>query len=138
MPSSPGSGVPDTPRPRDASATQHASATVVAAVGASLDALGIGYAQLDDEWTIVYVNATAEAITSSAPGALVGRNHWDVFPAMAGTEFERNYHQAVDTGLLLRRGRGRGRAAGHHRGSPAVADDGPLPVGPVPDGDVSG
>jgi len=41
-------------------------------------------------WTIGYVNATAEAITSSAPGALVGRNHWDVFPAMAGTDFERN------------------------------------------------
>jgi serine phosphatase RsbU (regulator of sigma subunit) len=93
-----GSELPDPPRAQDAGTPEHVSATVVAAVGASLDALGIGYAQLDAEWTIAHVNATGEAITSSAPGALVGRNHWDVFPAMAGTEFERNYHQAVDTG----------------------------------------
>jgi serine phosphatase RsbU (regulator of sigma subunit) len=93
-----GSGLPETPGARNTGAPEHVTAAVVAAVGDSLDALGIGYAQLDDQWTITHVNATAEAITSSAPGALVGRNHWDAFPAMAGTEFERNYHQAVDTG----------------------------------------
>ena len=75
MSPSSGSELPDPPRAQDAGAPQHVPAAVVAAVGASLDALGIGYAQLDDEWTIAHVNATAEAITSSAPGALVGRNH---------------------------------------------------------------
>ena len=98
MSSPAGSGLPETPGARNTGAPEHFPAAVVAAVGDSLDALGIGYAQLDDQWTIAHVNATAEAITSSAPGALVGRNHWDAFPAMAGTEFERKYHQAVDTG----------------------------------------
>lgn len=87
MTSSPGSGP----------GSEHVPAGVVAAVGASLDSLGIGHAQPDDRWTITSVNATAEAITSSAPGTLVGRNHWDAFPAMAGTDVERNYHRAVDT-----------------------------------------
>jgi len=98
MPPPPGSERPDSPRPRDVGAPEQVSASVVAAVGETLDALGTGYAQLDDQWTIIHVNATAEAITASAPGALVGRNHWDAFPLMAGTVFERNYHQAVDTG----------------------------------------
>lgn len=94
---SPEHGGPTSSDDDGAAESPHAQGARVAE-GATLDLLGVGHAQLDADWTIRYVNSTAEQITAAAPGALVGRDHWTAFPAMAGTDFEHNYRLAVATG----------------------------------------
>lgn len=88
-------------RPEDVVPAPGASVAGRAAVSAAMDTLGVGYAQLDGQWTITHVNTRAEQITASARTSLVGRDHWDAFPAMAGTPSERHYRRAMATGEMV-------------------------------------
>lgn len=50
---------------------------------------------LDRDWRFTYVNPQGEAVLDRAPGDLMGRVIWDVYPGLAGSEFERTYHRVV-------------------------------------------
>ena len=63
-----------------------------------LEAMPAGFCLLDPEWRFTYVNPEAERILGHSRELLLGRKHWDVFPASGGSEFELNYRRAVDTG----------------------------------------
>ena len=53
---------------------------------------------LDRDWKIVYANAEAARLAAEPIDALLGRNHWEKWPILRGTEIERAYHRAVDNG----------------------------------------
>ena len=65
----------------------------------ALDALSDGFAILDEQWRLVYLNAAGAALISQmAPGTgqVMGRNHWDLFPDLRGTELEKAYRRAAE------------------------------------------
>src|SRR3712207_5051800 len=53
---------------------------------------------LDPQWRFSYVNAEAERVLGASRDALLGGVVWDLFPAAVGSDFERYYRAAVDTG----------------------------------------
>ena len=55
----------------------------------------------DDRWRITYVNPAGERLTERDRDELLGQVVWEVFPELVGTELERYYHQAVDTGQAV-------------------------------------
>ena len=50
---------------------------------------------LDDQWRIRYVNAAAERTNAAARESLLGRNFWEAFPAVVGTEIEEKLRRAM-------------------------------------------
>ena len=59
-----------------------------------LESITDAFFAVDREWRFTYVNRHAQRLLE-APGQLLGANMWDVYPALAGTEFERAYRQAA-------------------------------------------
>ncbi|MCC5950807.1 MAG: PAS domain-containing protein [Acidimicrobiia bacterium] len=53
---------------------------------------------LDRQWRVTYANAAAHRMLHRGPDTLLGRVVWDEFPHAVGSEFERQYRHAVDTG----------------------------------------
>jgi PAS domain S-box-containing protein len=53
---------------------------------------------VDREWRFTYVNAQASVILERPKEALLGRNMWEVFPALLGSSFELLYRQAMADG----------------------------------------
>ena len=53
---------------------------------------------LDADWQITYVNTEAERVIGRPREDLLGRNHWELFPATVGSPFETNYRRAVASG----------------------------------------
>ena len=53
---------------------------------------------LDREWRFTYFNARAAEIfeTVNVSAAVLGKNLWEVFPALVGSIVEREYHRAMD------------------------------------------
>lgn len=60
-----------------------------------LDRIPDGFAVLDREWRFVYVNHAAEAYYRLTREQLVGKVVWEVFPASAGSEVERELRRAA-------------------------------------------
>ena len=64
-----------------------------------LDSITDAFCALDAEWRLVYLNGAAKRIFAPFFGedatALLGRSHWDLFPASCGTIVEREYRRAV-------------------------------------------
>ncbi len=63
--------------------------------GLVLDQVSDAYLLMDDDFRIVTVNPSAERLLGRTRGDLVGRTHWDAFPASLGAEPERRYRRVV-------------------------------------------
>ncbi|MBL3558453.1 MULTISPECIES: PAS domain S-box protein [Marinobacter] len=53
---------------------------------------------LDREWRFTYVNQRSEELLRESREVLLGNTLWDMFPAAQGSEFERHYRRAMETG----------------------------------------
>ncbi|QDU27739.1 Autoinducer 2 sensor kinase/phosphatase LuxQ [Anatilimnocola aggregata] len=61
----------------------------------TLESVTDGFMRYDADWRIVYVNAEAERINRLTRSEMLGRNVWEVFPALVGTKFEAEFRRAV-------------------------------------------
>ncbi|XXF78465.1 PAS domain-containing protein [Myxococcaceae bacterium GXIMD 01537] len=57
---------------------------------------------VDGDWRFVYVNRNAYALTGRAREQVLGRSAWEVFPALRGTVFEREFCRVMEEGLPVR------------------------------------
>ena len=73
---------------------RHASATDFS-VRDVLESMTDGFVALDREWRIIYVNAAAEKTNGMTRQSLLGKVHWEAFPAVLGTEFESSLRRAM-------------------------------------------
>ena len=62
-----------------------------------LESITEGFFTLDRNWCFGYVNAEAHRILDVAPGALVRRVIWEVYPGLEGTPFWDCFHQTMET-----------------------------------------
>jgi diguanylate cyclase (GGDEF)-like protein/PAS domain S-box-containing protein len=62
---------------------------------AVLDSMKEAFMLVDAGWRILYVNAAGERMSGVPRSELLGRNHWDAYPATLGTIVERKYRQAM-------------------------------------------
>jgi len=53
---------------------------------------------VDREWRITYVNRRSEEYLNKSRDELLGHSLWEMYPEMAGTEFDEMYRQAMSTG----------------------------------------
>jgi PAS domain S-box-containing protein len=56
---------------------------------------------VDPEWRVTFVNHAAEKATRRTRTEVLGKVLWDEFPEMVGTEFQRQYERAVETGAAV-------------------------------------
>ena len=64
-----------------------------------LEAMPIGFMQLDHRWRVTYINAAGAAVVGAGWDELVGADYWASFPANVGNDFGRAYREVVATGL---------------------------------------
>ena len=62
------------------------------------DAMAEGFAVLDRDWTILRMNAEGLRLTQKSPAEVIGRNHWDVWPELKGSDSEAIYRRVMETG----------------------------------------
>jgi PAS domain S-box-containing protein len=55
-----------------------------------------GFFALDSDWRFTYVNAAAERLLNRSAHELLGRGHWEEYPATVGTELETYYRRAMN------------------------------------------
>ncbi len=66
-----------------------------------LESITDAFVALDKQWRITYANAEAERITGSSRENLLGRNHWDLYPAAVGTAVHRELLRAAAEGVSV-------------------------------------
>lgn len=69
-----------------------------------LEHIADGFVAFDKEWRIVYVNRTGEKILSGLqknPGEFIGKNFWEEFPDLIGTEVEKQFRRAATENELV-------------------------------------
>ncbi|NJK67089.1 MAG: PAS domain-containing protein [Microcoleus sp. CSU_2_2] len=64
-----------------------------------LESITDAFLALDRDWRFTYVNRQAERLLDRAPGDLLGKSLWEVYPGIVGSEFERAYRQAASERL---------------------------------------
>ena len=64
-------------------------------VVAVLESIKDGFFTLDRDWCFTYVNALGEQLLRASREQLLGKNHWDLYPAALGSHGEREYRRAV-------------------------------------------
>ncbi|ELY47092.1 PAS domain S-box protein [Natronorubrum bangense] len=52
---------------------------------------------IDTDWNFTYVNERASELLNAEDRELVGKNVWEEYPSAAGSTFERQYRQAMET-----------------------------------------
>ncbi len=67
-------------------------------VTAILNSIGDAFYALDSDWRYTFVNPETERLLKRTAAELLGRRPWDVFPDLAGSFLEREYHQVAETG----------------------------------------
>lgn len=63
-----------------------------------LETMATGFAVMDREWRVTYLNATGAKVVGSGASDLIGMVLWDVFPGLEDSDFGRRYHRAMDSG----------------------------------------
>jgi len=63
------------------------------------DSMGEGFAVLDKDWTILRMNAEGLRLTQLRAEDIIGRNHWDIWPALLGTHAETVHRRVMATGV---------------------------------------
>jgi PAS domain S-box-containing protein len=61
-----------------------------------LEQMAEAYVALDRDWRVVYMNPEAERINGKPRDAVLGKTHWEEWPASVGTEVEREYRRVMD------------------------------------------
>ena len=56
-----------------------------------LESIGEAFFALDENWRFTYVNQFAETLLDRIPGDLIGKNLWEEYPGLIGSEFEPIY-----------------------------------------------
>jgi len=62
------------------------------------DNMAEGFATVGRDWTILRMNAEGLRLNQRSADQIVGHNHWEVFPALRGSETEAVYRRVMDTG----------------------------------------
>ena len=60
-----------------------------------LESVTDGFIRYDREWRFLYLNAEAERINQRSRAELLGKNVWEMFPAVLGTPLETEFRRAV-------------------------------------------
>ncbi|MEG4535052.1 ATP-binding protein [Microcoleus sp. D2_18a_D3] len=60
-----------------------------------LESIGEAFFALDETWRFTYVNQFAEKMLDRIRGDLIGKNLWEEYPGLIGSEFERIYWSAI-------------------------------------------
>jgi PAS domain S-box-containing protein len=60
-----------------------------------LESIGEAFFALDENWRFTYVNQFAEKLLDRLPGDLIGKNLWEEYPGVIGSEFEPIYWSAM-------------------------------------------
>ncbi len=74
---------------RREAAAAHERAAVV------LESITDAFYALDSEWRFIYMNAEAERVSAVSRGELLGKSHWEIFPALSSTIVEVEFQRAV-------------------------------------------
>lgn len=69
-----------------------------AQVSRVLESMPAAFFSLGRDWSFTYVNAEAERLLGNGRAELLGGDLWELFPAAAGSDFERHYRHAMDSG----------------------------------------
>ena len=80
-------------------ATQEALRETSQRLTSILESITDGFMVLDREWRCTYLNQRAEEVIRPLQKSrvnLIGRNFWEEFPDLAGTELEKNYRRAMN------------------------------------------
>jgi PAS domain S-box-containing protein len=60
-----------------------------------LDTIAEGFMLLDRDWTVLQINEAGLRIAHMESGAVIGRNHWDVWPEAIDSEAGRMYRRVM-------------------------------------------
>lgn len=66
-----------------------------------LESISEAFEAFDREWRFIYVNREAERLIGQSREALLGRNHWELYPATLGTLLEHNFRRAAAERITL-------------------------------------
>ncbi|MEH2445809.1 MAG: PAS domain S-box protein [Nostoc sp.] len=61
----------------------------------TLENMSDAFVTLDRDWRIIYQNAEAERINGKLRTEVIGKSHWEEWPASVGTNVERQYRRAM-------------------------------------------
>src|SRR4051812_14586295 len=64
-------------------------------VRAVVEGMSDAFLALDEQWRVIYANREAARLNATMPDALVGRDHWSLWPETVGGEVEQEYRHAV-------------------------------------------
>jgi PAS domain S-box-containing protein len=64
-------------------------------LGSVLESIQDGFFTLDRDWRFTYVNTAAEKILRASRQDLLGKTHWELYPASLGTVVEHEFRRAV-------------------------------------------
>lgn len=64
-------------------------------VEAVLAHISDGFILLDSAWCVTYINRRAAQILDHAPEQVLGRQLWEIFPGLIGSEFEATFRSAM-------------------------------------------
>ncbi len=63
-----------------------------------LEDISTGFARLDRNWRVTYLNNEGSRVVGMAPEDILGKVFWDVFLGMDDTAFGPLFRRAVETG----------------------------------------
>jgi len=66
-----------------------------------LESIDDGFFSLDENWRFTYMNRSAELLLDRTPSDLIGKNLWEEFPGLNGSEFERVYRRVANERVAL-------------------------------------
>lgn len=66
-----------------------------------LESIDDGFFSLDENWRFTYVNRSAEILLDRTAGDLIGKNVWEEFPGLNGSEFELVYRRVAKERVAL-------------------------------------
>jgi PAS domain S-box-containing protein len=62
---------------------------------AILESITDGFFTLDSNWCFTYANTAGQRLLGRPLAELLGRNHWELYPAAVGAVTDREYHRAI-------------------------------------------
>lgn len=70
-------------------------ATIGDKIDSILNSITDAFVALDKDWQILYINQKAAAKNGQTPEEIIGKNHWQHWHWLAGTQVEQEYRRAV-------------------------------------------
>ncbi len=66
-----------------------------------LESIDDGFFALDENWRFTYVNQPAETLLDRTPGDLIGKDFWEEFPGLDGSEFGQLHRRVMRDRMAL-------------------------------------